>query len=169
MRSAVSILLALFVLGFASTHPGNELPFVPGTPLDQVHAVRELMRVRASRGERTESFKAQLLLEPKTSRVELTAYTPLGTSAMTLYAEGDRVTFLNHIEQTQWSGKASDVTLFGGVAPAQWAARIVNGETTIRRGTEMVEITALQTVTTDASPKPPSIPRQYRCCVAPVL
>ena len=95
--------------------------------------------------------------------------TPLGTSAMTLYADGDRVTFLNHIEQTQWSGRASEVTLFGGVAPAQWAARIVNGETTIRRGTEMVEITALQTVTTDASPKPPSIPRAYRCCVAPAL
>ena len=68
----------------ASSRSGNEAPFVPGTPLAQVHAVRELMRVRATHGERTESFKAQLLVEPKANRVELTAYTPLGTSAMTL-------------------------------------------------------------------------------------
>ena len=169
MRSGVRFLLAFLVLACASTRTGHEAPFVAGTPLDQVHAVRELMRVRATHGERTESFKAQLLVEPKTSRVELTAYTPLGTSAMTLYADGDRVTFLNHIAQTQWSGRASDVALFGGVAPAEWAAKIVNGQTSIRRGADSVEITPLQIVATDASPQPPSIPREYRCCVAPAL
>jgi hypothetical protein len=145
------------------------VPFVQGTPLDQVHTIRELMRVRASRGARTDSFKAQLLFEPKAGRVELTAYTPLGTSAMTLYADGDQVTFLNHLDRTQWTGRASEVALFEGAAPAQWAARIVNGETNIRRGTDMVEIMPLQTVTTDASLKPPAIPREYRCCVAPAL
>ncbi|HEX7191681.1 MAG TPA: hypothetical protein VF381_08930 [Thermoanaerobaculia bacterium] len=162
--------LALIVFtACASTHPANEAPFVAGTPLDQVHAVRELMRVRARHGERTESFKAQLLVEPKRSRVELTAYTPLGTSAATLYAEGDNVTFLNHIAQTQWSGKASDVALFGGIEPAEWATKIVNGQTTITRGADSVEITPLQIVSTDASPQPPSIPAEYRCCVAPAL
>ena len=169
MRSGVSFLVAFLVLGCASTRSGNEAPFVPGTPLEQVHAVRELMRVRATHGDRTESFKAQLLVEPKASRVELTAYTPLGTSAMTLYADGDRVTFLNHIAQTQWSGRASDVAIFGGVEPAQWATKIVSGQTTITRGGDSVEITPLQIVSTDASPRPPSIPREYRCCVAPAL
>jgi len=169
VRSAVNLLLAFLLLGCASTRSVGEAPFVAGTPLDQVHAVRELMRVRATHGERTESFKAQLLVEPKANRVELTAYTPLGTSAMTLYAEGDQVTFLNHIAQTQWSGKASDVAIFGGVAPAEWATKIVNGQTTIKRGADTVEITPLQIVSTDASPRPPSIPREYRCCVAPAL
>jgi len=169
VRSAVSVILALFLIGCASTRAEDGVPFVQGTPLDQVHTVRELMRVHASHGTQTLSFKAQLLFEPKAGRVELTAYTPLGTSAMTLYADGDQVTFLNHLDQTQWSGKASDVAIFGGVAPAQWAARIVNGETNIRRGTDLVEITPLATVTTDASMKPPAIPREYRCCVAPVL
>ena len=169
MRSGVSFLVAFLLLGCASSRSGNEAPFVAGTPLDQVHAVRELMRVRATHGERTESFKAQLLVEPKASRVELTAYTPLGTSAMTLYADGDKVTFLNHVAQTQWSGKASDVAIFGGVAPAEWATKIVNGQTTITRGADSVEITPLQIVSTDASPRPPSIPREYRCCVKPAL
>lgn len=169
MRSGGRFLIALLVLGCASARTGHEAPFAPGTPLDHVHAVRELMRVRAMHGERTESFKAQLLLEPKTRRVELTAYTPLGTSAMTLYADGDRVTFLNHIDQTQWSGKASDVAIFGGIEPAEWAAKIVSGQTTITRGNGTVEITPLQLVATDASPQPPAIPREYRCCVAPAL
>jgi hypothetical protein len=167
MRGA-ALALILFT-ACATTRSGIEAPFVAGTPLDQVHAVRELMRVRATHGERTESFKAQLLVEPKTNRVELTAYTPLGTSAMTLYAEGDRVTFLNHIAQTQWTGRASDVAIFGGISPAEWATKIVNGQTTIRRGADTVEITPLQIVATDASPQPPSIPRAYRCCVAPAL
>jgi hypothetical protein len=150
-------------------HAGHEETFSPGTPVAQVHAVRELMRVRATHGERTQSFKAQLLVEPKTNRVELTAYTPLGTSAMTLYADGDRVTFLNHIDQTQWSGRASEVAIFGGVEPAEWATKIVNGQNTITRGADSVEITPLQIVSTDASPQPPSIPREYRCCVKPAL
>jgi len=169
VRSGVSFLLAFLVLGCASTRSVHETPFVAGTPLDQVHAVRELMRVRATHGERTESFKAQLLVEPKANRVELTAYTPLGTSAATLYADGDQVTFLNHIAQTQWSGRASDVALFGGIAPAEWATKIVNGQTKITRGNDSVEITPLQIVSTDASPQPPSIPPEYRCCVAPAL
>jgi hypothetical protein len=147
----------------------HEAPFVAGTPLDQVRAVRELMRVRATHGERTQSFKAQLLVEPATKKVELTAYTPLGTSAMTLFADGDRVTFLNHIDQTRWEGSAGEVAFFGGIEPAEWATRIVNGQTTITRGADSLEITPLQVVSTDASPRAPSIPREYRCCVAPAL
>jgi hypothetical protein len=167
MRDAA---LALIVFAAcSSTRSSHEAPFAPGTPLDQVHAVRELMRVRATHGERTESFKAQLLLEPKTRRLELTAYTPLGTAAMTLYADGDRVTFLNHIDQTQWSGRASEIAIFGGIEPAEWAAKIVSGQTTIARDNGTVEITPLQIAATGASPQPPSIPPEYRCCVAPAL
>ena len=169
----------------ASSRSANEAPFVPGTPIEQVHAIRDLMRVRATHGERTDSFRAQLLVEPATKRVELTAYTPLGTSAMTLFADGDRVTFLNHIDQTQWQGSAHDVAFFGGIEPATWALAIIGyhvdtgglmvmahdaaGNVMIVRGGDTVEITQTQLMSTDASPRAPAVPREYRCCVAPVL
>jgi hypothetical protein len=169
----------------ATSRSANETPFVPGTPIEQVHAIRDLMRVRATHGDRTESFRAQLLVEPATKRIELTAYTPLGTSAMTLFADGDRVTFLNHIDQTQWQGSARDVALFGGIEPATWAlailgypvdagglmvmARDAAGHVTIVRGGDTVEITQTELTSTDASPRAPAIPREYRCCVAPAL
>jgi hypothetical protein len=173
MRGA--FLALLLFAACSSTRTLHEAPFVPGTPLDQVHSVRELMRVRATHGDRSQSFKAQLLLEPATKRVQLTAYTPLGTSAMTLFADGDRVTFLNHIDQTQWEGSAREVALFGGIEPAAWAVTIVttppdaNGRVIIARGGDTLEITPLEMVSTDAAPRAPSIPREYRCCVAPAL
>ena len=175
MRSAGRYLLAFFLLGCASTQPAHEEPFTPGTPVDHVRAVRELMRVRATHGERTESFKAQLLVEPSTKRMELTAYTPLGTSAVTLFADGDRVTFLNHIEQTRWEGSAREVAFLDGIEPATWGMKIVTsspdatGRIVISRGAGTLEITPLQLVSTDARPQAPPIPREYRCCVAPAL
>jgi len=179
-------LLALILFtACATSRSAHEAPFVPGTPIAQVHAIRDLMRIRATHGERTQSFRAQLLVEPATRRIELTAYTPLGTSAMTLFADGDRVTFLNHIDQTQWQGSARDVAFFGGIEPATWALAILGypadtgglmvmsrdaaGHVTIVRGGDTVEITQTELMSTDASPRAPAIPREYRCCVAPAL
>ena len=53
--------------------------------------MRSLMRVRATRNGQTQSFRAQLVVHDA-RRMELIAYTPVGTTAMTMKAEGDRVT-----------------------------------------------------------------------------
>lgn len=69
---------------------------------------RSLLRVRATTGERSQSFRAQLQVD-RDRRMLLTAYTPLGTSALRLYAEGGTVTYLNDVESTWWRGSASEL------------------------------------------------------------
>jgi hypothetical protein len=53
--------------------------------------MRSLMRVRATTNGKTQSFRAQLAVEDR-QRMELVAYTPVGTTALTMRADGDRVT-----------------------------------------------------------------------------
>lgn len=185
MRNGGKALVVILLLAACgSTRSANETPLAPGTPLDQIHAIRTLMRVRATHGDRTDSFKAQMLVEPATHRVELTAYTPLNTSAATLYADRDQVVFLNHVDQTAWQGSADQVALFGHTEPAAWALVILGyaqpangfvlsrdtpGHLTLTRGADKLEVTQLETSSTDASPQPPPIPSGYRCCIPPVL
>jgi hypothetical protein len=53
--------------------------------------MRSLMRVRATTNGRTQSFRAQLaVLDAR--RMELIAYTPVGTTALKMTADGDRIT-----------------------------------------------------------------------------
>jgi len=164
--------LALLLIVGCRTASTNETPLQPGQPLDSVHSIRSLVRVRATNGEKTESFKAQLIVEPSTQRVSLTAYSPIGTSAMTLFADGDRVTFLDHVNRTAWQGSAQSLDLFDGAPPASWALRILGDATrhvTITRGAGTAEITVLEAYSSDASPRAPAIPRDYQCCIAPKL
>lgn len=53
--------------------------------------MRSLMRVRATVKGKTQSFRAQLHVKDA-QRMELIAYTPVGTTAMTMKADGDRIT-----------------------------------------------------------------------------
>jgi hypothetical protein len=53
--------------------------------------IRSLMRVRATANGKTQSFRAQLAVHDS-RRMELTAYTPVGTTALKMTAEGDRIT-----------------------------------------------------------------------------
>jgi hypothetical protein len=53
--------------------------------------VRSLMRVRATTNGKTQSFRAQLVVHDA-QRMELVAYTPVGTTALTLKANGNQVT-----------------------------------------------------------------------------
>ena len=69
---------------------------------------RSLMRVRATTGERTQSFKAQLVI-PDRNSMELIAYTPLGTTAVTIRATGDEISFANHVENEAWEGTPQDL------------------------------------------------------------
>jgi hypothetical protein len=168
-RSQVAGLVLLLFAGCRTGGPSaNETPFEFGqTP---ARSVRALVRVRASRGEQTQSFRAQLLIDPRTDTVELNGYTPIGTSAMTLFAAGDQVVVLNHVDRTAWEGSAASLDFFGGATPSAWAlAAITEPSTTITRGDGRVEITRLEAYNTDAVPRKPVIPRDYQCCVAPKL
>jgi len=180
----LGVTILLLLTACRSTAPSaNETPLGSGQSLDSVHAIRALTRVRAMNGERTDSFRAQLIVEPATQRVELTAYTPVGTTAMVLFAEGDRVTLVNHIDRTAWQGSAQSLNLFAGAPPASWALAILGypradvtvnydaatRHATIARGANSVDITTIEAYSSDASPRAPSIPRDYQCCVAPKL
>jgi hypothetical protein len=52
--------------------------------------MRSLMQVRATIDGKTQSFRAQLLVHDA-QRMELIAYTPVGTTALKLKANGDRI------------------------------------------------------------------------------
>lgn len=121
-RALAVALLLLPVLGCRSLRPAADetpVPVIAPAGADMVRAElaarlatfageRSLLRVRATAGERTQSFRAQLQVD-RDRRMLLTAYTPLGTTALRLYAEGGVVTFLNDIESTWWRGSASEL------------------------------------------------------------
>jgi outer membrane biogenesis lipoprotein LolB len=109
-------LLLLFLAACATTRPALESSIAPLTAANAADALQQLnarraalpgarsfMRVRAGK----QSFKAQLRVQGE--RMQLTVYTPLNTTAATLYADGDRVTFLNNVDRTQWQGSASEL------------------------------------------------------------
>jgi hypothetical protein len=173
-------LLFLLVVGCSSSRPaGVETPVTAPSSSPE----RSLMRIRATSGEKSQSFRAQLHASP--DAMLLTAYTPLGTSAFRLYASGDRVVFLNDVENTTWSGTpaqfASSFGFFGDATPVAMAQRILgqtrddDAETfppkhvTITRGPYRLEIEHLESVYTTAPVEEPKVPRNYRCCVPPRL
>jgi outer membrane biogenesis lipoprotein LolB len=109
-------LCLLFLAACATTRNATESPIAPLTAasaseaLQQLNArraelrgARSFMRVRAGQ----KSFKAQLRVNGE--RMQLTVYTPINTTAATLYADGDRMTFLNSVDRTQWQGSASEL------------------------------------------------------------
>lgn len=76
------------------------------------HGMKSLMRVRATSQGKTQSFRAQLVIHDE-RRMDLVAYTPVGTTAMTMHIDGDAVKIRNHIEKSDWEGGARDL-------PAPW-------------------------------------------------
>jgi hypothetical protein len=220
--SAAAIIASLAALSACrTTRPaGREQPLQPLTvssreavipelqrQMSSFHALRSLMRVHVTSGERSQSFRAQILVEPQTERMELTAYTPIGTEAMTIAADRDRVLFLDHVHRTAWQGSSAELARSIGffdpqTLPAAWAldlfgfpargefvagdAGLASGtvgdigmgfdppvfpphRVTVTRGAETLEVTYLELASTDASVRPLSIPRDYRCCVAPEM
>jgi hypothetical protein len=90
--------------------------------------LRSLVRVRATTKGKTQSFRAQLAIQDA-RRMELTAYTPVGTTALTLKANGDDVSVQNRIENSEWEGSANDLArsfgfLGAGLTPAEMAMLI---------------------------------------------
>jgi hypothetical protein len=101
-----------------------------GSPIDALFAraevfpgARSIVRVRATRGQETRSFRGQLIVEDR-NRMELIAYTPVGTTATTIRAEGDRVTVVDSLKGTTTEGSATDMLrpygfFTGGLTPAE--------------------------------------------------
>lgn len=104
MRVASCAIAALLLLGACrSTRPvGVAVEPLAATTAEEARAqlrerresfrgMRSLMRVRATTNGKTQSFRAQLAVhDPR--RMELIAYTPVGTTALTMKADGDRIT-----------------------------------------------------------------------------
>jgi len=140
MRRALVLLIALFAACSTARPAGEETPVVPLTstsPADAAHQLtarraqligeRSLLRIRATNGDRSQSFRAQLQIDNR-NRMLLTAYTPLGTTAIRLYADASEVTFINDLEGTWWHGTAADFAssfgFFGAAAPYSMALLI---------------------------------------------
>jgi hypothetical protein len=140
MRRAI-VLLFTFLAACQTTRPaGEETPVAPLTsasPTDaarqltarraQLTGQRSLLRIRATNGERSQSFRAQLQIDDS-NRMLLTAYTPLGTTAIRLYADASEVTFINDLEGTWWHGTAAEFAnsfgFFGTASPYSMALLI---------------------------------------------
>src|SRR5205823_12698676 len=93
----------------------------------ELKGARSLMRMRATSGERTQSFKAQLQIDPRA--MLLTAYTPLNTTAMRVYADDGGVVFMNDLERTAWRGSAAEFArnfgFFGDLSPRDVARLLI--------------------------------------------
>ncbi len=166
--SLLAATCAFFIACRTARPAGEEAPIAPltaATPEDalrQLHAIRfperSLMRVRATSGDRTQSFRAQLLLN---GGMLLTAYTQLGTTAMRLYADSNHVVFLNDVEKTWWSGTPEEFArsfgFFGDASPVDMAllilGRPVGAARATANGLERAELGGA-TITYD----PPSFP-----------
>ncbi len=89
---------------------------------------RALLRVRATSAGKTQSFRAQLFV-PDGRRVELTAYTPVGTVAASMMADGDRVVFREAGKEPQELSARKLTGSFGvfgsSLTPAQLAMLII--------------------------------------------
>lgn len=140
MRRALVFLIALLAACRTTRPAGEETPVAPLTstsPADaarqltarraQLTGERSLLRIRATNGDRSQSFRAQLQID-NGNRMLLTAYTPLGTAAVRLYADASEVTFINDLEGTWWHGTAADFAnsfgFFGTTSPYSMALLI---------------------------------------------
>jgi hypothetical protein len=140
MRRPIVLLIALLAACSTARPAGEETPIAPLTstsPADaarqltarraQLTGARSLLHIRATNGDRSQSFRAQLQID-KSNRMLLTAYTPLGTTAIRLYADASEVTFINDLEGTWWHGTAADFAgsfgFFGTTSPYSMALLI---------------------------------------------
>ena len=90
---------------------------------DSFAGARSIATIRATTGGETRSFRAQLIVENR-QRMQLIAYTPVGTTAATITADGDHVTVVDAIHGSTIEGSAERMLapygfFTGGLAPAE--------------------------------------------------
>src|SRR5258706_14866728 len=142
-REAIVFAFAALLAGCRTTAPaGEETSVSPLTSASADDAARQLaarrvqrasdrilLHIRATNGDHVQSFRAQLHVDGH-GRMLLTAYTPLGTTAVRLHAAGDEVTFINALEGTWWHGSTAEfASSFGffGVTPPSAMALLIAG------------------------------------------
>lgn len=103
LRFLAAALFAAAIVSCRSTHPsGTPVATIPSSTPEQTaqqlralrasfHGMKSLMHVRATTGGKTQSFRAQLIVHDA-RRMELIAYTPVGTTALTMKADGEAIT-----------------------------------------------------------------------------
>jgi hypothetical protein len=99
---AVVLVTAAFCFSCRSTRPvGAPVSALTSTSVEEASrqlrerrqsfsGMRSLMRVRATTNGETRSFRAQLVVHDA-QRMELIAYTPVGTTALTMRADGNQI------------------------------------------------------------------------------
>ncbi|HEV7765126.1 MAG TPA: hypothetical protein VGQ76_09010 [Thermoanaerobaculia bacterium] len=139
-RVAVAFIATLFLFSCRTGRPDGVAiaPLTATSPDEAIqqlrvrragfNGLRSLMRVRATTNGKTQSFRAQLAVLDA-NRMELTAYTPVGTTALVLKANGEDVSVQNRIEGSEWEGNANDLArsfgfLGAGLSPAEMAMLI---------------------------------------------
>jgi len=178
MRRALVLLIALLAACRTTRPAGEETPVAPLTstsPSDaqrqltarraQLTGERSLLRIRATNGDRSQSFRAQLQIDAA-GRMLLTAYTPIGTTAIRLYADNAEVVFINDLEDTWWHGSASDFSrsfgFFGNTPPYAMALLIAGlpteGITSDYAASGLARATVGDVIVTF---EPPSYPPQH--------
>jgi len=90
---------------------------------------RSVMRVRVATGGQTRSFRGQLIVENR-ERMGLIAYTPVGTTAATIRAEGQQVTVTDALTGSVTRGNATELLarygfFNGGLNPAEMGMLIL--------------------------------------------
>ena len=126
--------MSLLVLLVASCRTalvtGPSIAPLPSASLETVLAradafpgVRSIMRVHTTTNGEAHSFRAQLIVENR-QHMQLIAYTPVGTTAATITADGDHVTVVDAIHGSTTEGDAQRMLapygfFTGGLTPAE--------------------------------------------------
>lgn len=90
---------------------------------DAFPGARSIMRVRVTSGGESRSFRAQLIVENR-QHMQLIVYSPVGTTAATITADGDHVTITDALHGTASEGDAAQMLapygfFSGGLTPAE--------------------------------------------------
>jgi hypothetical protein len=129
-NSLLATLLALLVVSCATFRPtGAPIPPLTSTTPEQAldelrerredfRGLRSLMRVRATTNGKTQSFRAQLAVHDA-QRMELIAYTPVGTTALKLKANGNDI-----VSDPEVAPEAFEFLHSAGLTPAETAMLI---------------------------------------------
>ena len=124
--------LALFALSCRSAHVTGPAvaPLQTAATLESLLAradsfagARSIARVRVSTAGETRSFRAQLIVENR-QHMQLIVYTPVGTTAATITADGDHVTVVDALHGSTVEGSAGAMLapygfFTGGLTPAE--------------------------------------------------
>lgn len=105
-------------------------PLQTGATLDSLLAraesfsgARSIARIRVTAGGESRSFRAQLIVENR-RHMQLIAYSPVGTTAATITADGDHVTVVDALHGSTIEGSAERMLapygfFTGGLTPAE--------------------------------------------------